>query len=127
MNITELRNELSHRLSLHINDEEGLTESWNKLTSILSENISETITFFLSQCTDEEFFWLSEVFSDVSARTQSKEFVHALRIRLSKVSRDTYDQNNFTDNHMKEWVDYDEYIRSVNLEIEYAEGELSKE
>lgn len=126
MNITELRNELSHRLSLHINDEEGLAESWNRLTSILSENISDTISFFLTQCTDEELFWLSEVFSDVSAKTHSKEFVHALRARLSKVTRDTYDQDDFTSDHMKEWVDYDEYIRSINLEIEYAEGELSE-
>ncbi len=124
MNINVLKAELSHRLSLHINDDFGLEESWKRLTNIMSENIYETIEFFKHKCTDEEFFWLSEVFSDVAEKTQSKDFVQALKQRLAQVTRDNYVQANFNNEHIRTYIDYDEYIRSVQLEIDYAENAL---
>ncbi len=95
--------------------------------SILSDNIVDTINFFSKECTDEELFWLSEVFSDISEIVQNKEFVQVLRSRLSQVTRESYDQNSFKSEHMKKWIDYDEYVRSVNLDIDYAEGALREE
>ena len=125
MNAINLREELNHRLSLHINDDYGLKESWKRITAILSEDVIETIDFINNDCTDEEFFWLSEVFSDVSEVVQSKQFVETLRSRLARVNRETYNQNSFESEHMRKWVDYDEYIRSVSMEIDYAEGTLN--
>lgn len=58
MNANKLRAEPEHRLSLDINDDYGMEESWKNLTAILSENIDDTINFFSTECTDEEFFWL---------------------------------------------------------------------
>lgn len=127
MNITNLRAELSHRLSLHPNDDFGLIESWKKLTKMLSENVDDTIRFLDDACSDEELFWLSETFSDVSEIVQSKEFVQALRSRLAKVTRESYDQKSFKSEHMRKWVDYDEYVRSVSMEIDYAEGALNED
>ena len=127
MNVSKLRTELEHRLSLDVNDDYGIEESWKNLTSILSDNIVDTINFFSKECTDEEFFWLSEVFSDISEIVQNKEFVQVLRSRLSQVTRESYDQNSFKSEHMKKWIDYDEYVRSVNLDIDYAEGALREE
>ena len=127
MNVSKLRTELAHRLSLDVNDDYGIEESWKNLTSILSDNIVDTINFFSKECTDEEFFWLSEVFSDISEVVQNKEFVQVLRSRLSQVTRESYDQNSFKSEHMKKWIDYDEYVRSVNLDIDYAEGALREE
>lgn len=124
MNINNLRTELSHRLSLHINDDFGLEESWKNLTNILSENINETIAFFKNVCTDEEFFWLSEVFSDVAEKTHSNDFVLTLKQRLAQITRDNYAQNNFKNEQIKTFIDYDEYIKSVQLEIDYAESAL---
>lgn len=124
MNVSDLREELDHRLSLHLNDDYGLEESWKKITAILSENVIKTIDYIYNECTDEEFFWISEVFSDVSEIVQSKEFVQALRSRLAQVTRETYDQKSFKSDHMRNWVDYDEYLRSVSMEIDYAEGAL---
>ena len=126
MKITELRREFSHRLSLDINDDYGTEECWNKLTKMLVENVSETIAFINNECTDEEFFWFSEVFSDVSEKVQSKELVEAMRARLARVTRETYDQASFKSEHMRKWVDYDEYVRSVGMEIDYAEGALNE-
>ena len=124
MNVSDLREELDHRLSLHLNDDYGLEESWKKITAILSENVIKTIDYIYNECSDEEFFWISEVFSDVSEIVQSKEFVQALRSRLAQVTRETYDQKSFKSDHMRNWVDYDEYVRSVSMEIDYAEGAL---
>ena len=127
MNVSKLRTELAHRLSLDVNDDYGIEESWKNLTAILSDNIVDTINFFSKECTDEELFWLSEVFSDISEIVQNKEFVQVLRSRLSQVTRESYDQNSFKSEHMKKWIDYDEYVRSVNLDIDYAEGALREE
>ena len=124
MNVSDLREELDHRLSLHLNDDYGLEGSWKKITAILSENVIKTIDYIYNECTDEELFWISEVFSDVSEIVQSKEFVQALRSRLAQVTRETYDQKSFKSDHMRNWVDYDEYVRSVSMEIDYAEGAL---
>ncbi|MBQ8135265.1 MAG: hypothetical protein IJ192_12810 [Clostridia bacterium] len=127
MNINKLRESILELISLHPNDDYGTENCWKEETEILSENISETINFFENQCTDEEFFWLSSVFSDVSEIVQSKQFVQTLRSRLTRVDRETYNQNSFESEHMRKWVDYDEYVRSVGMEIEYAEGALNEE
>ena len=94
--------------------------------NLLSKNISDTIHFFTVECSDEDFFWLAEVFSDVSERVQSKELVDAMRSRLARVTRKTYNQASFKSEHMRKWVDYDEYVRSVGMEIDYAEGALNE-
>ncbi len=127
MNINKLRESILELISLHPNDDYRTEKCWKEETEILSENILETIDFFENQCTDEEFFWLSSIFSDVSEIVQSKQFIQTLHSRLTRVNRETYNQNSFKSEHMRKWVDYDEYIRSVGMEIEYAEGALNEE
>ena len=126
MNEIDLRFELAHRLEIDINDGLGLKESWKKLTEILSDNVSETVYFFNNNCSNEEFFWLSEVFSDVSVIIQSKEFVMTLRKRLAQVTLENYVQISFEIDHTKRLIDYDEFVRSVNVEINYAEEVLDE-
>ncbi len=126
MNVTELRDELTHRITLHVNDDFGIEKSWKKLTEILSENIDDAIRFINNTCTDEELFWLSEVFEDIAEKTQSKELIQALRNRLAKVTPETYCQQNFQTELMQKRVDYDKYIRSVGNEIDYAEGRIEE-
>ena len=125
MNMNKLRESILELLSLHPNDDYGTEKCWKEETKILSEDISETIDFFKNQCTDEEFFWLSSVFSDVSEIVQSKQFVETLRSRLARVNRETCNQNSFESEHIRKCVDYDEYVRSVSMEIDYAEGALN--
>ena len=120
----KLREILNKRVSLDANNDFETEKCWSDETLVLSENIDDTIVFFKSECTDEEFFWLSEVFSDVAEKTQSKDFVQALKQRLAQVTRDNYVQANFNDEHIRTYIDYDEYIRSVQLEIDYAESAL---
>lgn len=125
MNVIDLRAKLAHRLTLDVNDDYGIEESWKELTKILSESVNDTIRFFSDECSDEELFWLSEVFSDVSEIVQSKQFVQTLRMRLARVTRKGYDQKSFKSEHMRQWVDYDEYVRSISMDIDYAEGALN--
>ena len=45
---------------------------------ILSRNIDNTIAYLETDCTADEFSWLSEVFDDVAKKTQSRAFVDCL-------------------------------------------------
>ena len=85
MNTTKLKETLSLRLSLNDNDDFALMECWKQERNLLSEDISGTIVFFDS-CTDEEFYWLSEVFDDLIEKTQSKELFQTICARTERVS-----------------------------------------
>jgi len=59
---------------------EGIIEDyyWKPMTEILSKNEKETIDF-LKSCNDENLYWISEVFEDISGNFQSKGFVEFLK------------------------------------------------
>ena len=85
MNIAKLKELLSLRLSLNDNDDFALMECWKQESTLLSEDISETIVFFDS-CTDEEFYWLGEVFDDLIEKTQSKELFQTICARTERIN-----------------------------------------
>ena len=114
---------MSHRLALNINDDWGLKESWKKLTKLLSESVDDTIIFFKDTCTDEELFWLSEVFADVSENLQSEDFVQTLKERLRRVTPNEYSQQKFKHKLLQD-ISFEEYVESIMHEIVYAEGAL---
>lgn len=91
---------------------------------IFTENIEETIKYFKYECTDEELYWAADVFVRIAAKTLSLELIDVWRARLAAVSADTYNQAGFKSEHMRKWVDYKEYVRSVGEEIEFADGEI---
>ena len=124
MNIEQLREVITRCAALHPNDDFGMEKCLEEMTVILSDDISATIHFFECICTDEEFYWLGSVFEDVAEKTQSKELIHVLRNRLAKVTPETYCQQNFKTEHMKTWVDYAEYVRSIDSDISYAEDQI---
>jgi len=126
MNIKLLRELLSRYLSLDPNDDFSIEKYWKEISAILSDDISATIHFFESECTEEEFYWLGSIFEDIAEKTQSKELIGVLRDRLAKVTPETYCQQNFKTEHMQKWVDYTEYVRSVNMNIDYAEGRIDE-
>ena len=122
MNIEQLRGVIERNMALDPNDDFGTEKCWEEMTAILSEDIVATLHYFENECTDEEFYWLGAVFEDVAEKTQSKELIQVLRNRLTKVTPETYCQQNLKNEHMRKWVDYNEYIRSVQEEINYTEG-----
>lgn len=76
------------------------------MTVILSDNISETIHYFESECTEEEFYWLGSIFEDIAEKTQSKELIQVLRRRLAKVTPETYCQQNLKTVHLNKYITY---------------------
>ena len=84
MNIIELKKIIEYRMSLENNDDCALMDCWKKEVLLLSENISDSIDF-LTVCTDIEFYWISEVFDDLIATTQSRELFQAICERLKAV------------------------------------------
>ena len=105
-------------------DDYWIKDYWKAAIEIFTKNCNETIKFFQNECTDEEFYWLSEIFEKIAEITQSKELVSALHSRLLKVTPENYNQQAFASEHMKKMVDYNEYVREISEEIEFAEGKI---
>lgn len=103
---------------------DGIEQCWKIYIEIVTSDIEKAIAYFLRECTDEEFYWLSEAFEEISEKAQSKDLITAWHSRLAKVTPENYDQQGFKSEHMRKWVDYNEYVRSVEKEIDYAEGRI---
>lgn len=56
----------------------GDTTAWENLTNFLSEDIMSSIEFLEKEATVDEICWVSEVFDDIAAKTQSKDFIKVL-------------------------------------------------
>lgn len=56
---------------------------WNPLIEFLSKSLKDTIDF-LNECSDKEIYYISEVFSDLSEKFESKEFITELKNIQSK-------------------------------------------
>ncbi|MBR5453667.1 MAG: hypothetical protein IKV54_06275, partial [Clostridia bacterium] len=46
--------------------------------AILNENLDNTIAF-LDCCTEEEFYWVSNAFDDISEKYKSREFIESIK------------------------------------------------
>ena len=69
---------ISERKSKNIEDDYGIQNCWNKMIDILSKDINETVAY-LENCSEEDIYFISEVFEDVSEQLQSKEYIECLR------------------------------------------------
>ena len=129
MNIELLKKTVAEAIALHPEDDYGFERCWKIMTEILTENMTETVNYLINQCTDEEFFWIASVFDDVAEKTQSKDFVDAVRYRLAQVTRENYVTLNYPSRYsdVKDFVvSYDDYVKSVTVDLEYAEGAIKK-
>ncbi|WP_088825384.1 hypothetical protein [Listeria goaensis] len=78
----ELKNEmdaiLEKRKSLNINDDFGIEKCWNEMTVLLTQNEDETIDY-LNECIEDDLYYISEIFEDISEQLQSEKFITCLR------------------------------------------------
>ncbi len=65
------------RSILHMNDSK-VYEYWQRLTELLSRNVEDTI-HYLNNCSEEEIYWLSEIFEDISAKVNSQKYIECLK------------------------------------------------
>ncbi len=105
MDTNRLREIIEYKKTLDINDP-AIMDCWKKEAELLSENVSETISFIDNECTDDEFYWLCEVFDDVISKTQSRELLRILIDRNSRVKDPEQRESNMVDlNFAKDSLD----------------------
>ena len=107
-------------------DNYWVEDYWKATIELSTKDVAATIMFLQNDCDDEELYFLSEIFEGIVEQTQIKELVSVLRSRLAKVTPENYNQLNFKSEHMQKWVDYNEYVKSIEEEINYAEGRISE-
>ena len=59
---------------------------WDKEIRLYTKDIKATINFITSECTDEELFWIGEIFDDLIENTNSVELYNCLCSRIELVS-----------------------------------------
>lgn len=69
---------LGRRSVLHIEDDMGIQKCWDEIIALLSIDELSTIKY-LSECTEEELYFISEVFEDILKQLQSKDLIKCLR------------------------------------------------
>ena len=58
---------------------------WNAEIYQFTINLVDSIHFIETECTDEELYWLGEVFDDIMDKTHSVDFLNCLRRRAQSV------------------------------------------
>ncbi len=124
MNIQKLREVIDQYISLDANDDFATEKCWKEMTAMLSEDITDTINFFESECTIEEFYWLSSIFEDVISKTQSTALISTWRSKLSDISPEKFNREEFKSELMRTSVTYADYVKSIKQEIAFAEGQI---
>lgn len=77
--IKELMDEIiMERKKKHLEDDYGIQECWEKMIRVLSRNEEETIRY-LENCSEEEIYFISEIFEDVSEKLKSKKYISCLK------------------------------------------------
>lgn len=69
---------IEERKKKHIEDDYGIQECWEKMIDILSVDVQRTVVY-LEDCTQEELYYISEIFEDISQKLQSQMFIECLR------------------------------------------------
>lgn len=105
---------------------DGIEKCWKKEIEILTNNLTETVHYFSTECSDEDFYWISEVFEELISITQYKEFISIWNTRLSYIKSDNYKTENFKTLYIKNELNYEIFIEQIKKEIEYAEDYLDE-
>ncbi len=63
---------------------EGIEECWKKEIDLLSEDIPSTCHFLNTECSAEEFSWISEVIENVLVETHSREIFDSFSALMDK-------------------------------------------
>lgn len=69
---------IDERKKKDIEDDYGIQDCWNKMIDVLSVDVQQTIAY-LNDCTEEELYYISEIFEDISERLKCKLFIECLR------------------------------------------------
>ena len=105
MRIEEFRDVIQERIQCHSEWDEGIERCWKKEVEILAEDIPSTINYLISDCTADEYSWISEIIEDLASKTQSRELIDCYKSLMKKFPEECEKYN-------------------IAGSIEYAEAEL---
>lgn len=91
-NVAKLKDALHLRMYGNPDDYYEVT-LWQSEVDAICADMPAAIDFILNECTDEELYWLSEVFEDIADRTRSAEFVDCLQKRVQRVENPEWKQS----------------------------------
>lgn len=61
---------------------------WKNVSNFMAEHISQTISFIKNDCSSDEFYWLSEIFVDITEKQPSINFYNAAKEKLKTVENE---------------------------------------
>ena len=66
----------------------GIEQCHEKILAMITDNLEEGIAFLENECDTEAIYWVSELFDEIAAKTQSKEFIAAIHRIYDKMPED---------------------------------------
>jgi hypothetical protein len=83
--------------SIDLNDDFTHEKCWKEEIEVLREDVNGTIEYLNSECTEDEFTWISEIIEDLIDATKSKELLEcykSLAVKYPEASA-TYNIDDF--------------------------------
>lgn len=84
MDIKSFRDVIKQREETDNEWDYGIEQCWKKEIDILLEDIPSTIEYLKTECTAEEYSWISEVIDDVVDKNPSRELVECYKSLMTK-------------------------------------------
>lgn len=84
MDIHKFREVIKKRAATNDEYEPGVELCWKEEIALLSEDIPSSIKFLESDCTADEYSWISEIIDDIAEQTGSREFVECYKNLMKK-------------------------------------------
>lgn len=83
---------------------------WKKEVDAIVDDLDTAIEFIKNECSDEELYWLAEVFDDIMDKTRSIAFLDCLQQRVQTVDNPEWKQSILEDIRTAA-----EYIKKIKL------------
>lgn len=93
MNFNDFKEIIQKRAKINSEWYTEIEKIWGEMISLFSNDIEKTILFIKTDCTADEFVWLSEIFEEIAEKTKSKEFIDCLYETARKFPDETKQYN----------------------------------
>lgn len=93
MDFNNYKEIIQKRSEIHLEWYTEIEKTWDEMIALFSKDIEKTILFIKTECTGDEFVWLSEIFEEIAEQTQSKDFINCLYETAKKFPKETEQYN----------------------------------
>ena len=93
MNFNEYKEIIQKRTEINSECYAKIEKIWDEMIDLFSNDIEKTILFLKTECTGDEFVWLSEIFEDIAEKTKNMDFINCLYETAKKFPGETEKYN----------------------------------